>query len=225
SFPFPEVRNVPVLTSVDCVSTRTGMLGFFAFPFCGTSAAAPHVAGMVALLIERAPTLSSDQLRGVLMSTAVDLGPAGYDFVSGFGRADAFNALNFVSSGPHVQVTLFLNRATVAAGDPLQINFTESNTGTGTTQDIYLGVAVPAGLPSSLGCPAGDALVLFADGGARAVTVCYTTAPLQSFAPFIANHPVGAALPPTSIASFALPWPASAAGGTYTFVGVATPPG
>ena len=33
SFPFPEVRAVPVLTSVDCVPTQAGALGFFPCPF------------------------------------------------------------------------------------------------------------------------------------------------------------------------------------------------
>jgi hypothetical protein len=70
-FPFPEVRAVPVLTSVDCVPTKTGELGFFFLPFCGVRSG-PHVAGIAALLIERAPTLSTEQLRGVLTGTAVD---------------------------------------------------------------------------------------------------------------------------------------------------------
>ena len=94
SFPFLEVRPVPVLTSVDCVRIKTGALGFFGQPFCGTSAAAPHVAGIAALLIERAPTLSTEPLRGVRTGTAVDLGAPGFDFTYGFGRVDAFAAVD-----------------------------------------------------------------------------------------------------------------------------------
>jgi subtilisin family serine protease len=225
SFPFPEVRGVPVLTSLDCVSTQTGTLGFFPLPFCGTSAAAPHVAGLVALLIERAPTLSSEQLRGVLTGTAVDLGPPGFDFTYGFGRADAFQAISFVSSGPHVQLALSFNRHNVAAGDLLQIDLVESNVGTTTRQDIYFGVLLPPALSSELGCPGGDGLVLFADAFARVVVVCYTTAPPQSFAPLFANTDIPAALAPTSIGSFNVAWPAGIPGGTYTFAAFATPPG
>lgn len=225
SFPFPELRAVPVLTSVDCVPTQAGELGFFGQPFCGTSAAAPHVAGIAALLIERVPTLSTEQLRGVLTGTAVDLGPPGFDFTYGFGRADAFQALAFVTSGPHVQLELSLNRHSVAPGQPLQVDLVEANTGTATSQDIYFGVLLPPAISGDLGCPAGDGLVLFADAFARVVVVCYTTAPIQSFAPLYTNRAIPAALAPTSIASLNLVWPANVPGGTYTFAGFATPPG
>ena len=218
SFPFPEVRAVPVLTSVDCVPTQTGELGFFFLPFCGTSAAAPHVAGIAALLIERAPTLSTEQLRGVLTGTAVDLGPPGFDFTYGFGRADAFQALSFVSSGPHVQLGLSLNRHSVAPGDFLEVGLFESNVGTATVQDFYFGVLVPPALSTTLGCPAGDALLFFADAFARTVVLCYLTASPQSFAPLFASMAIPAYLPTTAVDSFGLTWPADIPAGTFTFL-------
>ena len=225
SFPFPEVRAVPVLTSVDCVPTKTGELGFFFLPFCGTSAAAPHVAGIAALLIERAPTLSTEQLRGVLTGTAVDLGPPGFDFTYGFGRADAFQALSFVSSGPHVQLALSLNRHSVAPGDFLQLGLFESNEGTATVQDFYFGVLVPPALSTTLGCPAGDGLLFFADAFARTVVLCYTTASPQSFAPLFASMVIPAHLPTDRRRNFGLTWPADIPAGTFTFLIFATPPG
>jgi hypothetical protein len=93
SFPAAESRAVPNISGIDCVNTEVGALGFFAFPFCGTSAAAPHVAGIAALVIERNPTVTSQQLHDILTGTAVDLGPVGFDFTFGFGRVDALNAL------------------------------------------------------------------------------------------------------------------------------------
>jgi subtilisin family serine protease len=225
SFPFPEVRAVPVLTSVDCVPTQTGALGFFNLPFCGTSAAAPHVAGLAALLIERAPTLSTEQLRGVLTGTAVDLGPAGFDFTYGFGRADAFQAISFVSSAPHVQLALSLNRHSVAPGDFLEVGLFESNVGTATAQDFYFGALVPPALSTTLGCPAGDALLFFADNFAETIVVCYTSASPQSFAPLFANMVIPAFLPLTAVTSLGVTWPAGIPGGTFTFLIFATPPG
>jgi subtilisin family serine protease len=225
SFPFPEVRAVPVLTSVDCVPTQAGVLGFFNLPFCGTSAAGPHVAGIAALLIERAPTLSTEQLRGVLTGTAVDLGPPGFDFTYGFGRADAFQALSFVSSAPHVQLALSLSRHSVAPGDFLEVGLFESNVGTATVQDFYFGVLVPPAFSTTLGCPAGDGLVFFADGFARTVVLCYTTASPQSFAPLFASMAIPAFLPPTAVGNFGLTWPPNIPAGTFTFVILTTPPG
>jgi len=225
SFPFPEVRAVPVLTSVDCVPTQTGTLGFFVLPFCGTSAAAPHVAGILALLIERAPTLSTEQLRGVLTGTAVDLGPAGFDFTYGFGRADAFQALSFVTSGPRIQLALSLNRHSVSPGDFVEVGLFESNVGTTTVQDVYFGALVPPALSTTLGCPAGDALLFFADNFAETVVVCYTTAAPQSFAPLFASMVIPAFLPQTAVTSFGVTWPAGIPAGTFTFLIFTTPPG
>ena len=118
SFPFLEVRAVPVLSSVDCVLTQTGALGFFGQPLCGTSAAAPHVAGIAALLIERAPTLSTEPLRGVRTGTAPDLGAPGFDFTYGFGRVDAFAA---VQAAPDFTTTIALGAAILPGSRAVQV--------------------------------------------------------------------------------------------------------
>lgn len=81
--------------AVDGVQTRIGQLGFFSNPFFGTSAAAPHTAAIVALMLQANPSLSPAQVSNTLHATADDLTDygVGFDQVSGFGR---FNALNAV---------------------------------------------------------------------------------------------------------------------------------
>ena len=59
----------------------------------GTSFAAAHVSGIVALLLERSRSLQPEGALAALSENAVDLGPAGRDEDFGFGRADAFAAL------------------------------------------------------------------------------------------------------------------------------------
>jgi len=62
----------------------------------GTSLAAAHVSGIVALLLERQPDLTPDSVRNILFSTAVDLGPKGRDDQFGAGRADAYRAVSAI---------------------------------------------------------------------------------------------------------------------------------
>ncbi len=59
----------------------------------GTSMAAPHVAGVAALMLEAVPFLTVEELKNALMSATVDLGPAGFDTLYGAGRIDAFLAV------------------------------------------------------------------------------------------------------------------------------------
>lgn len=59
----------------------------------GTSIAAAHVSGLVALLLEKRPELDLDGVRRLLAGSAVDLGPRGRDPVFGAGRIDAAAAL------------------------------------------------------------------------------------------------------------------------------------
>jgi subtilase-type serine protease len=59
----------------------------------GTSMAAPHVTGALALLMERFPYLDNAQIRDVLLTTATDLGDAGVDDVYGWGLIDLKKAI------------------------------------------------------------------------------------------------------------------------------------
>jgi subtilisin family serine protease len=62
----------------------------------GTSMAAPHVAGVVALLWSLEPTLRNEALERILLETSRDLGPRGYDTTFGFGAVDAYAAASRV---------------------------------------------------------------------------------------------------------------------------------
>lgn len=66
--------------------------GRYAFT-SGTSIAAAHVSGLVALLLEKQPELDPDSARRVIAESAADLGSKGRDPVFGAGRIDPAAAL------------------------------------------------------------------------------------------------------------------------------------
>lgn len=59
----------------------------------GTSMAAPHVAGVAALLFSQDPGRSASQVRSLLTTYSRDLGPTGWDNQYGFGMLDALASL------------------------------------------------------------------------------------------------------------------------------------
>jgi subtilisin family serine protease len=59
----------------------------------GTSFSSAEVSGVIALMLERNPSLTPDAVRRALMSTARDLGPRGVDPVFGAGLIDAYQAV------------------------------------------------------------------------------------------------------------------------------------
>jgi subtilisin family serine protease len=62
----------------------------------GTSIATAHVSGVVALMLERDPTLTPRDVRLILEATAKDLGPRGRDTQYGWGLVDPAKALAMV---------------------------------------------------------------------------------------------------------------------------------
>ena len=223
----PTVRAKPEIVAPDGVWTT-----FFGFPthgdpfpsFPGTSAAAPHAAGVAALLLEKQPGLSPASIISTLENTAVDMGPPGFDFDTGFGLIQAAAALQAIS-GAHLSLGLMLNRQTASGGDQVQMDVTEANTGPGMTVDLYFIVQVPPALSAALGCPSGDAVLFLADAFASLLVRCVATAAPQSFVPLFRNRSIPGSLPPTTIPGFVgFPWPHGLAPGLYTFTVFATPP-
>jgi len=79
--PTTDGRLKPELVAPDGVSTSVP--GFS--PFFGTSASAPHAAGLAALLLGKLPSLTPGQLRTALLDATLDLGQLGPDNTFGHG--------------------------------------------------------------------------------------------------------------------------------------------
>lgn len=90
--PSAQLRQTPTLAGIDHV--LTSVPGFNPFP--GTSAAAPHVAAVAALLKQAAPELTPAQVTNALTTTATDVETAGIDYHSGAGLVNADAAMLWI---------------------------------------------------------------------------------------------------------------------------------
>ena len=113
-------------------STVTECLNNSAFPnFFGTSAAAPHVAGIAVLLLQAAPSLTPTQLYGLLQQSAVPIGAAptpniaaGYGFVQADVAAINVPVMDIiVPAAP----TLTLATSSIVVGSSTTITWSSAN--------------------------------------------------------------------------------------------------
>ena len=81
----------------------------------GTSLAAPHAAGALALLLSARPELTVEEQEAALLNLAVDQGPAGPDNEFGHGRLDVLAAYQSLVMHQRVFLPLVLKAATVAS--------------------------------------------------------------------------------------------------------------
>ena len=77
----------------------TDLYGLYAVE-TGTSVAAPHVAGILALLLGAFPLTAAERQATALRTTAVDLGPPGADNDYGAGGVDALAAYDYLATTP-----------------------------------------------------------------------------------------------------------------------------
>ncbi len=105
----------------------------------GTSFAAPHIAGLAAILLARHPSWTAEQVRGALVSTATDLGASGWDERYGAGLIDgAALGETFGGSGavpPTLRITSPMNEA----GAATTVDVTASATGPTTAYRLSWG--------------------------------------------------------------------------------------
>jgi subtilisin family serine protease len=86
------------------VSILSTVPGGYYSSYNGTSMACPHVAGLAALLLSQKPALTNEQVRQSIRASADDVGAAGVDTQSGYGRINARRALQ-MASPPNLLIT------------------------------------------------------------------------------------------------------------------------
>lgn len=103
----------------------------------GTSYAAPHVSGAVALLRQVNPNATVNEIKAALMNSAIDLGEDGEDNTYGWGLIDIPAAMQLLP--PNDQVNIYIQSVdhdSILPGDTFDVYLTLKNSGKGTVDVV-----------------------------------------------------------------------------------------
>lgn len=182
-----EVRQKPDVCGAAGVSVSG--VGGFPSTFYGTSAAAPHIAAIAALLWSKYPTKTGREIRDLIQNNSMDLGASGTDNVFGYGRADAYNA--FIAGGPiqNIPVTevnldktnlsLNIGQSTSLIATVSPVNATNKNV-TWLSSDTSVITVDNAGKVTALSNGNATITVTTADGNKTASCIVTVTTPAVS---------------------------------------------
>ncbi|PWR74382.1 NosD domain-containing protein [Methanospirillum lacunae] len=92
--PSSEERKKPDITGINSVDVSGA--GGFSTPFTGTSAAAPHIAGLLALEWSLFPKTSGKDIKEAMFETATPFGQKGWNPVYGYGLPDALKMYDYL---------------------------------------------------------------------------------------------------------------------------------
>jgi len=134
----------------DDTSTVTGCLNNAGFPnFFGTSAAAPHVAGIAALLLEANPSLTPTQIYKVLQQSAVPIGAtptvANPNYAAGFGFVQADVAATMIPATVPAAPTLTLASSSITMGSSTTLTWYSANNQGCTASGSWTGAMASTG--------------------------------------------------------------------------------
>jgi hypothetical protein len=139
-------RTYPDVVAPGVNINSTDLYGFY-YSTTGTSLAAPHVAGTLALLLSAYPNLSVAEQRAALVNTTVDLGATGADNNFGAGRIDALAAYNSLAAA----------QPTATATNTPTITSTPTSTPIGAPTDTPTATATNTALPTDTPTPTSTA--------------------------------------------------------------------
>jgi subtilisin family serine protease len=134
----PEVISKPDVVASDC--TATTFFAIFvesedAWRFCGTSDAAPHAAGIAALMKEAHPSATPEQVRSALLASAMPVGSYGPCAV-GAGLIDAVGAVKDIMSNSEA--------VTLSCKPPVSVPVSEPPTTPTPAQPVTSAAKVPS---------------------------------------------------------------------------------
>ncbi len=171
-------RNKPDLVAPDGVNTTVNMGSDYNSPndednnysnFFGTSAAAPHVAGVAALIMEgkkkflNQTSVSSAEMKALLQSTSTDIGAPGFDFSSGAGLVNADAAMRTFAAPDPTLIQLVVPQNVTPGPLPFTLTVTGLNLsptsvvtlgGTPLTTNFVNSGNLTANVPAFIGDPA-----------------------------------------------------------------------